>query len=86
MAGPCLWMALDFETWQMLALSKTEVFLTQRKIPRLLTMAIVLRSAEETSSQARVYPLEEVTGVHRPCHFCWAFTEIKSGGGGGVEP
>lgn len=30
----CLWMALDFETWQMLALSKTEVFLTQRKIPQ----------------------------------------------------
>lgn len=31
--GPCLWMALDFETWQMRALSETEVFLTQRKIP-----------------------------------------------------
>lgn len=73
-------MALDFETWQMLALSETEVFLTQRKIPSLLTMAIVL-SAEGTSFQARVYPLEEVTGVlHRPCHFCGAFAEIKSGG------
>lgn len=74
-------MALDFETWQMLALSETEVFLTQRKIPSLLTMAIVLRSAEGTSSQAKVYPLEEVTGVlHRPGHFCGAFAEIKSGG------
>lgn len=32
--GTCLWMALDFETWQVLALSETEVFLTQRKIPQ----------------------------------------------------
>lgn len=32
--GPCLWMALDFETWQVLALRETEVFLAQRKIPQ----------------------------------------------------
>lgn len=29
----CLWIASDFETWKVLALGKTEVFLAQRKIP-----------------------------------------------------
>lgn len=64
-------MAPDFETWQVLALSETEVFLTQRKIPKVLIIIKELRSAEGTNTQASLYPLEEVTEMlQRPCHFC----------------
>jgi hypothetical protein len=42
LARSCLWMASDFQTWQVLALCKTEVFSAQRKIPSLLIVTTVL--------------------------------------------
>lgn len=33
-AGPSLWMASDFESWQALVLGNTQVFSAQRKVPK----------------------------------------------------
>jgi hypothetical protein len=40
-------MASEFETWQVLALGKIEVFLAQRKIPSLLIVTTVLSLQRE---------------------------------------
>lgn len=49
-------MAPDFETWEVLALSETEVFLTQRKIPKVLIIIEELKSAEGTNYSGQFVP------------------------------
>lgn len=58
LAGPHLWMAPDFESWQALALGNAEVFSAQRKIPKVYR-AQICREKKIPESEQSIWDVKE---------------------------